>query len=747
MTKDLIIVESPAKARSLERYLGGSFSAIASYGHVRDLEHSGGRGVDVGDDFSLSWESDERSQKQLKTIEKAVRHADSLYLATDPDREGEAISWHILEILNDRGAITGQAVHRVVFHEVTKEAVQHAIAHPRPISKALVDAYLARRTLDYLLGYSLSPELWKKIKRGLSAGRVQSPALRLLCEREREILDFTPREYWTIESDLEVQGTGFSAKLYRFEGARIVQFSITDAEEAQRVRAILESAANGQLRVSKIEEKPRKRNPSPPFTTSTLQQEAVRKLGFTAKKTMRVAQQLYEGIDIDGARIGLITYMRTDSVMIGSQAVNEIRTVIAERYGVDSVPSKPNQYRTKTRNAQEAHEAIRPTSAARLPANVGKALDKDQQRLYSLVWQRAVASQMIPATLKQVTVDLSVGSSEDHIFRATGSTVMIAGFMQVYQEGRDDSSPESERVLPDINRGDLLKLRALRAEQHFTEPKGRFTEASLVRELEAKGIGRPSTYASILSTLVDRSYAVMDRRRFLPTDLGYAVNGFLTWNFSPFVDYEFTARMEDALDDIANDKTGRGPILTSFWEQLSQHLESEHQRPVFDLGKEPESERQVSWRVGPYGTYVQLGVEEDGEELVRKTVPPDWAGPALSLDMAVWLLSLPRTVGSDEDGESILVDSGRYGLYLRCGTKSASLPRDIDAMVLSQDQVRQVMEDASRLPRELGEDASGQMIMAGIGRFGPYVRAGSTFASLRGEDDPYTVTLDRAEQL
>ncbi|HHZ72633.1 MAG TPA: type I DNA topoisomerase, partial [Gammaproteobacteria bacterium] len=444
MSKNLIIVESPAKARTMERYLGQEFSAIASYGHVRDLVHSGGRGVDVDNGFAPEWELDERGERQMNAIHKAAQNAEKIYLATDPDREGEAISWHILELLAERNILHNKPVYRVVFYEVTKRAIQQALDEPREVSHALVEAYLARRILDYLLGYNLSPELWKKIKRGLSAGRVQSPALRLVCDREKEITGFVPREYWSIEVDLKGGDplSEFTAKLVRLEGEKVGQFTVTGESAATTIRDRLEREAAGSLKVISVEEKPRRRNPSAPFTTSTLQQEASRKLGFGARRTMRVAQQLYEGVDFEGSSDGLITYMRTDSVNIAAEAVSEIRELISQRYGVDNLPKSTNLYKSKARNAQEAHEAIRPTSAMRIPAQVKRVLGADHYRLYELVWQRAVASQMIPATLRQVTVQFSIQSSDQDVFRATGSRVVDPGFMNVYQEGRDEEDNE-----------------------------------------------------------------------------------------------------------------------------------------------------------------------------------------------------------------------------------------------------------------------------------------------------------------
>ena len=732
----------------MERYLGREFSAIASYGHVRDLVHSGGRGVDVNNGFSPEWELDERGERQMNAIHKAAQNAEKIYLATDPDREGEAISWHILELLAERNILHNKPVYRVVFYEVTKRAIQQALDEPREVSHALVEAYLARRILDYLLGYNLSPELWKKIKRGLSAGRVQSPALRLVCDREKEITGFVPREYWSIEVDLKGGDplSEFTAKLVRLEGEKVGQFTVTGESAATTIRDRLEREAAGSLKVISVEEKPRRRNPSAPFTTSTLQQEASRKLGFGARRTMRVAQQLYEGVDFEGSSDGLITYMRTDSVNIAAEAVSEIRELISQRYGVDNLPKSTNLYKSKARNAQEAHEAIRPTSAMRIPAQVKRALGADHYRLYELVWQRAVASQMIPATLRQVTVQFSNQSSDQDVFRATGSRVVDPGFMNVYQEGRDEEDNEENTVLPSLTEGEKVSLNGIRAEQHFTEPKARYSEATLVRELEARGIGRPSTYASILSTLVDREYALLERRRFLPTAMGFAVNAFLTENFETFVDYEFTATMEEDLDRIASGEADRSTVIETFWTRLQELLGQDNEKPVFVLGKDPASDDEISWRVGPYGPYVQRGEETPAGKPVRKTLPPSWSAPALTLEKALWLLSLPRVMGKSEEGD-ITLETGRFGLYLKCGTRTAALPADVDPFVLATEQAIEILNNASRLPRELGLGSDGEVVTVAIGRFGPYVRCGSTFASLTKEDDPYSIELDRGREL
>ncbi len=565
MAKSLVIVESPAKAKTIKKYLGKGFEVLASYGHVRDLLPKEGA-VDPENDFAMKYQLIEKNQKHVDTIAKAMKKADALYLATDPDREGEAISWHLYEILKEKGALKDKTVGRVTFHEITKRAINEAVEHPQELSQHMVNAQLARRALDYLVGFNLSPLLWKKIRRGLSAGRVQSPALRMIVERELEIEKFLPKEYWTVEAEVESASQAFTGKLVQYNGKKLSQFHINNETKAKQAEKDLHDAANGKLRISKVEKKQRKRNPAAPFTTSTLQQESSRKLGFTAKKTMMVAQQLYEGIDLGGETVGLITYMRTDSVTLANDALDEIRGYIAEKFGKENVPEEPRIFKTKAKNAQEAHEAIRPTSVSHEPTAIKSHLTKDQFRLYDLIWKRTVACQMIHATLDTVAVDLTAG--DRHMFRANGSTLVSAGFMAVYQEGKDDASgdDDSDRLLPPLKEGDDVELIKIKPEQHFTEPPPRYTEASLVKSLEEHGIGRPSTYASIISTLQSREYVEMDKKRFMPTDVGRIVNKFLTEHFTQYVDYDFTANMEDELDAIARGEEEWVPMMHKFWQ-------------------------------------------------------------------------------------------------------------------------------------------------------------------------------------
>ncbi len=611
MSKNLVIVESPAKAKTIEKYLGKDFHVLASYGHVRDLIPKEGA-VDPDNNFAMKYEVIDRNQKHVQNISKALKSADALYLATDPDREGEAISWHLYELLKEKNLLKNKPVHRVVFHEITKKAVTEAIANPAELAINLINAQQARRALDYLVGFKLSPLLWKKIRRGLSAGRVQSPALRMIVERELEIEAFKTREYWTIDAALTAQEQAFKAKLTHFDGEKLSQFSITNYELAEKTKQTLLDAADGQLVVSKLEKKQQNRNPAPPFITSTLQQEASRKLGFTTKRTMMVAQQLYEGIDIGGETAGLITYMRTDSVNLSVEAVQEMRTLIAENYGADNVPKEPRLFKTKSKNAQEAHEAIRPTYPRYLPNQIKAHLSAEQFKLYDLIWKRTIACQMAHAVLNLVAVDLTCGDGK-HVFRATGSSIAKPGFMAVYLEGKDDSkeSDDKESFLPNMEEGRPVKLNDIIAGQHFTEPPPRYGEASLVKSLEEHGIGRPSTYASIISTLQNREYVTLDNKRFRPTDVGRIVNKFLTDHFTKYVDYDFTANLEDELDAVSRGELDWIPLMSKFWKPFSSLIiEKEEQVQRKDVTQEAIDEKcplcgsPLSIRLGRNGRFI-----------------------------------------------------------------------------------------------------------------------------------------------
>ncbi len=658
---NLVIVESPAKAKTIKKYLGKDFEVLASYGHVRDLVPKEGA-VDPANEFAMKYQVIDRNDKHVKAITTKLKNSDALYLATDPDREGEAISWHLYELLKTKRALKDKPVHRVVFNEITKKAVQDAVAHPRELSMDLVNAQQARRALDYLVGFNLSPLLWKKVRRGLSAGRVQSPALRLICEREEEIEAFKAREYWTIEADTEKDGQAFSAKLTHFAGEKLSQFSVTNGERAAEIEKALHAAAGGKLDVLKVEKKQRKRNPAAPFTTSTLQQEASRKLGFTAQRTMRIAQQLYEGVDIGSGAVGLITYMRTDSVNLADEAVAELRGFIGDKYGKDQLPKAPRQFKTKAKNAQEAHEAIRPTSALNVPDEIAKHLDKDQLKLYSLIWKRTVACQMIHATIDTVAADL--GAGDGNVFRANGSTIASPGFIQVYLEGTDDAKPgeDDEKMLPPLSEGEKVSLNKIRPEQHFTEPPPRYSEASLVKALEEFGIGRPSTYASIISTLQDREYVEMDKKRFIPTDVGRVVNKFLTNYFTQYVDYDFTARLEDELDAVSRGEEEWIPLLEKFWQPFKDridHTQENVQRS--DVTQEkidekcPKCDGQLAIRLGRNGRFI--GCTNYPECDYTRNLDDDGSASAE-----------PEKVGRDcpECGSELVFKQGRYGKFIGC---------------------------------------------------------------------------------
>lgn len=608
MTNRLVVVESPAKAKTIKKYLGKGYQVLASYGHVRDLLPKEGA-VDPQNNFAMKYVIIERNAQHVKNIADTLKKYDELLLATDPDREGEAIAFHLYELLQEKGLLKGKPVRRVVFHEITKSAILEAIQQARDLSMDLVNAQQARRALDYLVGFNLSPLLWRKIRPKLSAGRVQSPALRMIVERELEIESFVSKEYWSIEADTTKEKQPFSAKLIELEGEKLKQFSITTEQQATQAIVNLKKAAQGTLIVKKVDKKKRKRHPSAPFTTSTLQQEASRKLGFGAQRTMRIAQQLYEGVDVGEGAVGLITYMRTDSVNLAAVALEEIRQVIAQRFGKTTLPLKAHVYKTKAKNAQEAHEAIRPTSANVLPEQIKHALSVDQYKLYDLIWKRTIACQMIPATVDTVAADLGCGAK--NLFRANGSVVSIPGFLQVYEEGIDDKKDPELKMLPPLNEGEILPLIDIRGEQHFTEPPPRYSEATLVKALEEYGIGRPSTYATIISTLQQREYALLENKRFHPTDVGKIVNRFLTTYFTQYVDYGFTANLEDELDAIARGEKEWCPVLGAFWQpfiSLVQQIQETVQRK--DVTQEtmeekcPQCQSPLSIRLGRRGRFI-----------------------------------------------------------------------------------------------------------------------------------------------
>ena len=758
MSKNLVIVESPAKAKTISKYLGKDFDVLASYGHVRDLVPKEGA-VDTENQFSMKYQVIERNEKHVKAIIRALKKADALYLATDPDREGEAISWHLIELLKEKGALDSKDVHRVVFHEITKQAVQDAVANPRQLSGDLVGAQQARRALDYLVGFNLSPLLWKKVQRGLSAGRVQSPALRMIVERELEIEAFKAREYWSIEANVSKDEQPFASRLVSYKGEKVEQFSFVNEESARDVEKTILDAAQGELRVLSVSKKQRRRNPTAPFTTSTLQQEASRKLGFNTQRTMRVAQKLYEGIELPGeGNIGLISYMRTDSVTLAASAVDEIRQVISDRYGSKNVPEAPREFKNKSKNAQEAHEAIRPTSVAYIPDEIKGSLDEDQFKLYSLIWKRTMACQMVPAVFDTVAIEMAAGSEEQgHRMRANGSVLVEPGFMAVYQEGKDDSKEDdSDRLLPEIDEGDTIKLEELRTEQHFTEPPPRFTEASLVKTLEEYGIGRPSTYASIIATLKNREYVEMDAKRFIPTDMGRIVNGFLTEHFTQYVDYDFTARLEDDLDLVSLGEKEWVPLLEKFWgpfhelcEEKETSVTREQVAQARELGTDPKSGKPVTVRMGRYGPFVQIGTKDDEEKPKFAGLRPGQKMNDIDLATAMELFKLPRTLGETPDGLTVSASVGRFGPYVRYGDKYVSirgeeddpytieLPRALELIEAKK------IEDANRIIQDFEEEG----IQVLNGRYGPYITDKAKNARVPKDSEPKSLTLEECREL
>ena len=755
MAKNLLIVESPAKAKTINKYLGKDFTVLASYGHVRDLVPKEGA-VDPDHDFAMRYDLIEKNEKHVDAIAKAAKSADAIYLATDPDREGEAISWHVAEILRERDLIGDKLLQRVVFTEITPRAIKEAMAHPREIAAPLVDAQQARRALDYLVGFNLSPVLWRKVQRGLSAGRVQSPALRMIVEREEEIEAFVAREYWSIEAECLHPSQAFTARLTKLDGQKFEQFTITDGDTAEAARQRIVQAAAGALHVTDVTSKERKRRPAAPFTTSTLQQEASRKLGFTTKRTMQVAQKLYEGVAIgEEGTVGLISYMRTDSVNLSADAISEIRDVIARDFGTGAVPDKPNTYQTKSKNAQEAHEAIRPTSALRTPAQVSRFLEDDARRLYELIWKRAVASQMVPATLNTVSVDLAAGS--EHSFRVSGTTVVDPGFLAVYEEGKDTRTAEDDeegRKLPAMKTGDRIPLDRIHADQHFTEPPPRFSEASLVKALEEYGIGRPSTYASIIATLLFRKYVELESRRFHPTDVGRAVSKFLAAHFTQYVDYDFTAKLEDDLDAVSRGEEAWIPLMERFWDPFKQLVEDKKESldkvdagSVRVLGDDPVGGRQVSARIGKFGPLVQMGTVEDEEKPKFASLKPGQSIYSISLEDALELFKLPRTLGEHND-ETVTVGIGRFGAFAKRGSVYASLKKEDDPYTIELDRAVALIEEKEEIARNrIIKQWDGSDIQVLNGRFGPYISNGQLNGKIPKDREPASLTLEEVTKL
>ncbi len=767
---DVMVVESPSKAKTIGKYLGPGYTVLASYGHVRDLPPKDGS-VRPDEDFAMDWEVDSASQKRVDAIAKAVTKGGKLLLATDPDREGEAISWHVLDILNRKKALQGVEVKRVTFNSITKQSVLDAVAHPRDLDQPLIDAYLARRALDYLVGFNLSPVLWRKLPGSRSAGRVQSVALRLICERESEIEVFKSREYWTVDA---MFGTAkkqtLKARLTHLDGRKLDKFDIDTAERAEQAKKEIERRA---FSVASIDRRQVRRNPPPPFITSTLQQEASRKLGVGAATAMRIAQKLYEGVDIGGETVGLITYMRTDGVQLGPEAIGQTRRLIETKYGQSYVPAQPRVYTSKAKNAQEAHEAIRPTDLFRLPQDVAQYLDKDQLGLYELIWKRTVASQMESAVLDQVTVDIASGDKTVQL-RTTGSVVKFPGFLTLYDESQDEKSEDDENatILPDVQEAEALDRREVLPEQHFTEPPPRYSEASLVKKLEELGIGRPSTYASIIEVLQRRNYVKIDRKRFIPEDRGRIVTSFLQTYFPRYVEYGFTAHLEEELDDISSGKTEWHQVLREFWKAFSAAVGETKElrvREVLDkldeeLGphffpandnpgaKSPRvcpscADGRLGLKLGKFGAFIGCS-NYPTCKFTRKLGIVDPEKDALSGAN----LGEPKVMGVDAaTGKEITLRNGPYGLYLQIGVlegkekpKRASLLKGMTPDELTFDQAKAILS----LPRELGphpEDK--EMVLAGVGRFGPYVRHGSKYKSIPADESVLEIGMNRAVAL
>ena len=758
MPKHLLIVESPAKAKTINKYLGKDYTVLASYGHVRDLVPKEGA-VDPDNNFAMRYDLIEKNEKHVDAIVKAAKGADDIFLATDPDREGEAISWHIAEILKERGLVKDKPMQRVVFTEITPRAIKEAMGHPREIAGDLVDAQQARRALDYLVGFNLSPVLWRKVQRGLSAGRVQSPALRMIVEREEEIEAFIAREYWSIDAACAHPSQPFTARLTKLDGKKFEQFTVTDGDTAEAARLRIQQAAQGALHVTDVASKERKRRPAPPFTTSTLQQEASRKLGFTTRKTMQVAQKLYEGVAIgeEEGTVGLISYMRTDSVNLSQDALAEIRDVIARDYGIASLPDQPNTYQTKSKNAQEAHEAVRPTSALRTPAQVARFLTDDERKLYELIWKRAVACQMIPATLNTVSVDLSAGS--EHVFRASGTTVVVPGFLAVYEEGKDTKSAEDDdegRKLPAMKPGDRVPLDRIVADQHFTQPPPRFTEAALVKALEEYGIGRPSTYASIIQTLLFRKYVEMEGRSFRPSDVGRAVSKFLSSHFTQYVDYDFTAKLEDELDAVSRGEEDWIPLMARFWDPFSKLVEEKNESVdraeasgARELGTDPKTGKPVSVRLGRFGPYAAIGsTAEDAEDKPKfASLRPGQSMHTISLEDALELFLMPRALGQDKD-EDVSVGIGRFGPFAKRGSTYASLKKEDDPYTIDLARAVFLIEEKEEIARHrIIKEYEGSDIQVLNGRFGPYISDGRMNGKIPKDREPASLTLAEVQQL
>lgn len=796
MSSNLVIVESPAKAKTINKYLGSDYTVLASMGHVRDLPAKNGS-VNPDNKFAMNWEVSDRSQKPLNEIIRAAKAAKNVYLATDPDREGEAISWHLADILNDKGVLKGKELHRVTFNEITKNAVKDAFSHPRKIDQTLVDAYLARRALDYLVGFGISPILWRKLPGARSAGRVQSVALRLICERENEIEKFIPQEYWTVEGQfLTAKDQSFTARLTHLAGKKLEKFSLNNAADSKAAVTKLKDAT---YTIASVERKQVQRHPAAPFITSTLQQEASRKLGFGVSRTMRTAQRLYEGVDIGGETVGLITYMRTDGPTLSGEAIASARSVIAKKYGDEYLPASPRQYSSKSKNAQEAHEAIRPTDITRTPDMMRKYLQDDQAALYEIIWKRTVASQMASAKLEQVAVDIEADNKAG-TFRATGSVILFNGFLALYREDTDDTEASTDKdengnILPPLNQGDKPKAKDIVPHQHFTEPPPRYSEASLVKKLEELGIGRPSTYASIIDVIQDRGYAKIEKKRFIAEERGRVVTAFLQNFFPRYVEYDFTANLEQELDNIAEGSVFWQNILDDFWKGFSAKLSETSELRITDVlnvlneelsvylfppredGTDPREcpvckKGQLSLKPGKFGFFIGCSNYPDCK-YTRQLSQDAASNDAMPLDE-------PVTMGTDPNtGLAVTLRKGPYGPYVQLGEeireeipppppkepkpgskakpkapakpkikvtkpKRATLPAGVTPDTIDLEQALALLA----LPRLVGtHPETGDKIEANFGRFGPYLKYQAMFVSIPKTDDLMTIELDRAVQL
>ena len=827
---NIVVVESPAKAKTINEYLGSDFKVIASYGHVRDLPSKTGS-VNPDNNFSMVWETVIKSKKYMEDIAQSLKSSDHLYLATDPDREGEAISWHIVEILKSKNLLDKVQIHRVVFHEITKKAIKDAIAHPKQLNQDLIEAYLARKALDYLFGFTLSPILWRKLPGSKSAGRVQSVALRLICERESEIELFKPREYWSIDAIFKTDlGKDLSARLTRFDEQKLKKFSLSSKKETENVAKKLSDLA---YKVEKIDRRTEIRRSKPPFTTSTLQQESSRKLGLSAKRTMQVAQRLYEGINIGGSVQGLITYMRTDNVNLSDQATDDVRNQIKNQFGGSYLPRQKNIYKSKLKNAQEAHEAIRPTDIKLIPQDLN-SLDSEQSALYELIWKRTIASQMENAKLERISTGIS-SADKQNTFIATGSIVLFDGFLKLYKEGKDESIDDEERdeiFLPKLKENELLKLNRVDQNQHFTQPPPRYTEASLVKKLEELGIGRPSTYANIIGVLQARQYVNFEKKHFIPEDRGRIITSFLVNFFKRYVEYDFTAKMEDRLDGISNSKENWKDVLHNFWHDFRENVDGTKDLPVrkvintldaelgehflpkksdgsdprkcpscnngrlgimlsktggfigcsnyeddknrcnftmplehlgdsgngnltkypFELGKEPETNRDVKIKKGPYGLYVELSAESDNDKPKRMSIPKNLNAEEINLSKALELLSLPRLIGQHpETKKNIYGSIGPFGPYIKHDDAYKSLKED-DVLTIGLNRavelISQIKNRGSGVSRALGQHPeSGKKIFIKNGRYGPYIKFGSMNVSIPKTIDEKKITIEQAVSL